>query len=66
MDINVTPESDAPIIPTATSIHGDCLPATKKSSFPAPRDVNLDTVINKMKYPATTDNKIMGLKDSMF
>jgi hypothetical protein len=32
-DIKVTPESDAPIIPKATTYQGDFLPALKKSSL---------------------------------
>ena len=30
MEINVTPESDVPIMPKATIYHGDCLLARKK------------------------------------
>ena len=33
MDINVTPERDAPIIPNATTYQGDFLFALKKVSF---------------------------------
>jgi hypothetical protein len=37
MDIKVTPDKDAPIIPKATTYQGDLRSPRKKASFPAPR-----------------------------
>jgi hypothetical protein len=36
MEIKVTPDKEAPIIPKATKYHGAFLLPRKKASFPAP------------------------------
>ena len=50
-DTKVTPESEAPIIPNATTYQGDFRFPRKKASLSACRLVNLATNINKPKYP---------------
>lgn len=50
-DINVTPESEAPIIPNATKYHGDELFALKKVLLLADLLVKKDIVIKSEKYP---------------
>ena len=48
-ETNVTPESEAPIIPKATRNHGDCLLAVKKVLVSAPFDVCQDIAIKAPK-----------------
>lgn len=51
--MNVTPESDAPIIPYATINHGDFLFPVKNVSFVALREVKCEIRISSAKYPIT-------------
>ena len=61
IDIKVTPERDAPIIPMATKIHGDFLLAIKNALLLESRPVKYDTAIKKIKYPAITARVKTGL-----
>lgn len=54
-DMNVTPESDAPIIPKLTKYHLEARLPVKKVSFLAPLEVKYDIVNKTAKYPKTTD-----------
>jgi hypothetical protein len=49
MEINVIPESEAPIIPKATKNHGDFLLAKKNVSLFAPRLVTYEIPIKRRK-----------------
>jgi hypothetical protein len=60
MEINVTPESEAPIIPKATTNHGDCRLPVKKVSFVAFFEVKCEIMIRIRKYPRITDNTTSG------
>jgi hypothetical protein len=48
-DINVTPESEVPIIPKATTYHGDFLLAMKKVCDVAFREVRCAIIISTIK-----------------
>ena len=62
IEINVTPERDAPIIPKATTNHGDFLLPVKKVSFVAFFEVKCEIIIKTRKYapiiPATKNGLI--------
>ena len=58
--MNVTPESDEPIIPIATISHGDLLFPRKKPSLSTFRPVIRETTNNRAKYPRTTAIIVTG------
>src|SRR5688572_2293406 len=49
-EINVTPDSDDPIMPKATRYHGDCRFAVKKVFVSAPFEVITEMRIRTAKY----------------
>ncbi len=53
-EMKVTPESDAPTIPNATTYQGDCLLPTKNPLLSALRPVKYDITNRREKYPTTT------------
>jgi hypothetical protein len=53
---NVTPESEVPIIPNATSIQFEFRLPIKKESLLELREVYHATISNKTKYPITKEN----------
>ena len=52
IEIKVTPDKEAPIIPNATTNHGDCLLPVKKVSLLEFFDVSQDIKTSIAKYPA--------------
>ena len=54
MEMKVTPERDAPIIPNATRYHGDVRLPVKNVSLSALRPVKKLTAISKPKYARQT------------
>jgi len=50
MEIKVTPDNEAPIIPKETTYHGDFLFPKKKASFPAFFEVIFAIKMSKAKY----------------
>jgi len=54
IEINVTPDSEAPTIPKATKYQGDLRPAIKKFSLPESLPVKYETTISSRKYNTTT------------
>jgi hypothetical protein len=59
-DINVTPDREVPIIPKATTNHGDFLFPRKKPAFVALRDVKNDITRRIIKYATTIDIIVSG------
>jgi len=60
-DINVTPESDVPIIPNATTNQGDLRFALKKVWLVAPFEVINAILNNNIKYKNIIENTIVEL-----
>jgi len=60
-DINVTPESDVPIIPNATTNHGDFRFALKKVWLVAPFEVIKAILNNNIKYKKIIENTSVEL-----
>ena len=61
IDIKVTPDREAPIMPNATKYHGALRFPKKKASFPALLLVKWETAIKSKKYP--TINEIIRKGD---
>jgi len=66
MDIKVTPDNEAPIMPNATIYHGDFLLPRKKDSLLALREVRYAMNNNRNKYPTTISNMRNGFKLNEF